>query len=176
MGAILAEVGADARRTGAAVAVDADPGLVAALRPKAFNSQQLAGSQLRTVQRETQGPQRAQVDLIIATVVLIWAVASFCVGVKRYSDGGKRMVCSDAVEQLDNPFDIAADGGGVSHVARIWNLDADEELLRSMDFGVMAEDMSSRDGERGLRLESRREIGHRCSLGSELRYQTNLLL
>ena len=88
------------------------------------------------MQWETQVPQRAQVDLIIATVVLIWAVASFCVGVKRYSDGGKRMVCSDAVEQLDNPFDIAADGGDVSHVARIWNLDADEELLRSMDFGV----------------------------------------
>lgn len=36
VGAILAEVGADARRTGAAVAVDADPELVAALRPKAF--------------------------------------------------------------------------------------------------------------------------------------------
>lgn len=36
VGAILAEVGADARRTGAAVAVDADPQLTAALRPKAF--------------------------------------------------------------------------------------------------------------------------------------------
>ncbi len=36
VGAILAEVGADARRTGAAVAVDADPALTAALRPKAF--------------------------------------------------------------------------------------------------------------------------------------------
>ncbi len=36
VGAILAEVGADARRTGAAVAVDADPDLTASLRPKAF--------------------------------------------------------------------------------------------------------------------------------------------
>ena len=36
VGAILAEVGADARRTGAAVAVEAEPGLTAQLRPKAF--------------------------------------------------------------------------------------------------------------------------------------------
>ena len=36
VGTILAEVGADARRTGAAVAVEAEPGLTAALRPKAF--------------------------------------------------------------------------------------------------------------------------------------------
>ena len=34
--AILQEVGADARRTGAAVAVEADPGLTAPVRPKAF--------------------------------------------------------------------------------------------------------------------------------------------
>ena len=52
----------------------------------------------------------------------------------RYSNGRKGVV--HATQQLDDLFNIVADGVGIFLVAWRWHLDADEKLLRRRDFGI----------------------------------------
>lgn len=101
---------------------------------KAVNGQKLSGLELVVVHRESKFAQRAHVKFKVFMIVHPLAAACVQIGVERHSNEWEWVV--HATQQLDDPFDISADAGGVWR--RTWrlHLDADEELPRRWDFGM----------------------------------------